>query len=66
MLNPEQRETILQRQMAGWDRAREEARRGHPLATLCLHCYGRHRPPNDEICPHDPPRSGLAAVGNEK
>lgn len=60
MLSQKQRETILQRQMVGWDRAAEEGRKGNPWATLCLHCYGRHRPPHDEICPHEPPKSASA------
>ena len=25
---------------------------GNPFATLCYHCYARHAPPKDEICPH--------------
>lgn len=52
-----QKETILKRQIDGWERAKEAGRKGNPLATLCLHCYGRHAPPQDEICPHKPPRS---------
>ncbi len=49
------RELILKRQVEGWDRARQEARKGNPFATLCLHCYGRHAPPYDEICPYQAP-----------
>lgn len=54
-MNETQRDLILSRQMAGWERARREGREGNPLATLCLHCYGRHPPPMDDICPYDPP-----------
>jgi hypothetical protein len=48
-------DAILARQNATWDRAVEAYRQGNPFATLCINCYGRHRPPNDEICPYDPP-----------
>lgn len=57
ILTDTQRAAVLARQEAGWGRAKEEARKGNPVATMCLHCYGRHAPPLDEICPNDPPRS---------
>jgi DNA invertase Pin-like site-specific DNA recombinase len=55
-MNEAQRETILKQQEAGWERAREAGRAGNPMATVCLHCYGRHPPPRDDICPNDPPK----------
>jgi hypothetical protein len=59
------RQTILEKQLAGWPRHLEGARQGNPWATLCGHCYGRHAPPNEEICPHDPPDiSGSAKHDN--
>ena len=39
----------LARQMRGQESARRFP--GNPLATLCLHCYGRHLPPADDLCP---------------
>lgn len=56
-LTEAQRENILKRQLQGWEGAREAGRKGNPWATLCMHCYGRHAPPNDEICPYDPPKT---------
>lgn len=56
-LNEAQRLIVLQRQRTNWERAKEEARKGNPLATMCLHCFGRHPPPIDEICPHAPPKA---------
>lgn len=56
-MNEVQRETVLKRQLSGWDAAKEAGRKGNPLATLCMHCYGRHAPPMDDICPNDPPQS---------
>lgn len=38
-----------------WKNALYGASTGNPFATLCEHCYGRHRPPRDKECPHDPP-----------
>lgn len=55
MLNDVQKERILKRQLDGWERAKRAGREGNPFATLCLHCYGRHAPPMDEICPRDEP-----------
>ena len=49
------REEILKRQEAGWPSAKAEAKKGNPFSTLCYHCYGRHPPPMDSICPHEPP-----------
>lgn len=44
---------------ARWKRedeiARDGAKTGNPFATLCEHCYGRHRAPRDAECPHSPP-----------
>jgi hypothetical protein len=53
-LTEKQREDVLQRQLVQWPRAIKEGK-GNRYATLCFHCYGRHPPPRDEICPHDPP-----------
>jgi hypothetical protein len=53
-LTETQRESILQKQLTQWPRTLKEGK-GNPFATLCLHCYGRHPPPHDEICPDDPP-----------
>lgn len=55
MLTDAQRASILKFQIDNWERSKEGARKGNPFATLCLHCYGRHAPPKDEICPYDPP-----------
>ena len=55
-MNETQKASLLKRQLEGWERALKYGK-GNPFATLCLHCYGRHAPPNDEICPHDPPPS---------
>jgi len=48
-----------------WDRewtiALAGAKTGNPFATLCQHCYGRHRPPRDKECPHAPPPESSAA-----
>lgn len=54
-MNDAARQTILAEQIAQWPLALAEAKKGNPWATLCLHCYGRHGPPHDKICPHDPP-----------
>lgn len=51
-----QKESILKQQIADWERDKEGARKGNPFATLCRHCYGRHAPPRDEICPSNPPK----------
>ncbi len=53
-LNEIQKAAILEKQMAGWGRVKVEAKKGNPWATLCLHCYGRHAPPRDAICPNEP------------
>jgi hypothetical protein len=41
---------------ARWKREDETARKmgavGNPFATLCQNCYGRHRSPRDNECPH--------------
>lgn len=41
---------------ARWKRQDETAlygaETGNPYATLCLNCYGRHRSPKDNECPH--------------
>lgn len=49
------REKILAKQIAAWPKHIAAGKNGNPWATLCLHCYGRHAPPHDSICPHDPP-----------
>lgn len=46
---------ILRQQQQDWPRHVAGAKQGNPYATLCLHCYGRHSPPRDEICPYEPP-----------
>jgi len=48
-------ETILAKQQKDWPKHLAGAKRGNPVATLCLHCYGRHPPPRDELCPKTPP-----------
>ena len=55
MPSSEQYQSILQKQLDSWPRHLEAAKRGNPFATLCDHCYGRHAPPRDEICPRAPP-----------
>ena len=41
---------------ARWKRDDEHSRvgasKGNPYATLCFHCYGRHRAPKDNECPY--------------
>lgn len=51
-MTAEQKNAILKKQLDGWERAKEAGRKGNPYATLCLHCYARHSPPMDDICPH--------------
>ena len=51
-----QRQTILEQQQKNWPKTLALAKEGNPFATLCVHCYGRHSPPINEICPHDPPK----------
>ena len=56
-LTQAQRESILAEQRRHSPPPPQAA--GNPFATLCLNCYGRHAPPKDEICQHEPPkRSG--------
>jgi len=43
----------LEQQQADWKRQLEGAKTGNPYATLCQHCYGRHAPPFDELCPNE-------------
>lgn len=51
-------EKILAQQIADWPKHLAGGKGGNPFATLCSHCSGRHAPPKDEICPHEPlPRS---------
>lgn len=38
-----------------WEKAVAWAKTGNPYATLCMHCYGRHKPPRDNECPHEAP-----------
>lgn len=54
-LSPAQRKTILATQLEQWPRDLEGGK-GNPFTSLCLHCYGRHAPPRDDICPHSPPK----------
>lgn len=49
------RTALLQRQESDWPKHVAGGKQGNPYATLCNHCYGRHKPPLDEICPHQPP-----------
>lgn len=60
------RDAILKRQEAHWPRDVEEGKKGNPFATLCLHCYGRHKPPMDEICPNDPPKGSAVTPAERK
>lgn len=53
----ERRAAILEQKLQDWPRRLRLAEDGNPFATLCRHCYGRHPPPNDEICPRDPPQT---------
>ena len=43
----------LERQKREWERRVQLGKQGNPFATLCNNCYGRHAPPNDELCPHE-------------
>jgi hypothetical protein len=46
----------LKEQLEDWERMQNHpTANGNPYATMCMHCYGRHPPPRDELCPHDPP-----------
>lgn len=56
VIPPERYEAILAEQKRTWPAQLAGAKQGNPYAGLCLHCYGRHAPPNDAICPHSPPR----------
>lgn len=47
-------ESILIQQNTDWPKHLEGAKTGNPYATLCSHCYGRHAPPKDDICPREP------------
>lgn len=51
----ERYERILAQQKLNWPKQIAGAKTGNPFATLCQHCFGRHFPPLDEICPHAPP-----------
>lgn len=44
------RAKLLEKQQQEWPHMRALAREGNPLATMCLHCYGRHAPPRDDLC----------------
>ena len=74
-LSEAMRQSLLAEQQRSWPRHIAGARQGNPWATLCQHCYGRHPPPRDEICPYDPPGRdavadrldrGRAALEDEK
>lgn len=56
-LSPERYAATLARQEVDWPIHIAGAKRGNPFATLCSHCYGRHRPPKDVLCPNNPPGS---------
>lgn len=45
-------DAILARQQQEWPARVLGAKAGNPYATLCQHCFGRHVPPRDEICPN--------------
>ena len=48
---------LLVEQEDEWPNHLLAAKKGNQFATLCRHCYGRHAPPRDEICPHpEPPK----------
>lgn len=44
---------LLDEQRRSWPNMVAMGKQGNPFATLCRHCYGRHAPPRDEICPHE-------------
>lgn len=44
-------EPMIAKQHAAWPNAIKGAESGNPYATLCQHCYGRHMPPRDDLCP---------------
>lgn len=64
-LTEAQKDSRLKAQIAGWPNAVEAGRKGNPFATLCQHCYGRHAPPNDDICPYQSPKPALKSSGGE-
>lgn len=43
---------MLEQQKRDWPKMLAGARQGNPWATLCEHCYRRHAPPNDDLCPN--------------
>lgn len=49
------KEAILKEQQDEWPFLVKAGREGNPFATLCFHCYGRHKPPYGPICPNEPP-----------
>lgn len=61
-MRPQQREAILTEQERHWPRCVQAGKEGNPFATLCYHCFGRHRPPRDEICPGEPPKPSAAEL----
>lgn len=64
MRTPTQIESILEQQNIEWENALKFGK-GSPYATLCMHCYGRHKPPRDQICPHEPPTVPLQQRGDK-
>jgi hypothetical protein len=62
-MTPAQTEIILRWQEENWPRCLAEAKKGSPFATLCYHCWGRHKPPMDGICPRDPPPPRISQEG---
>ncbi len=54
-MTDDERRAILIKQELDWPaHVIHGAERGNPFSTLCTHCYGRHRPPRNEICPREP------------
>lgn len=47
----EAQRTIWRNQDRDWASYLKSGKDGNPWATLCQHCYGRHAPPRDDICP---------------
>ena len=50
------------KQERDWPLILKGAQGGNPYATLCQHCFGRHEPPRDNICPHQTNKGGPASM----
>lgn len=50
-MTKQQHARVLEKQVRDWPIHLKGAASGNPYATLCSKCYGRHAPPNNEICP---------------